>query len=131
MFAQMVNPSGAGSDKVRVMVVDDDAAVRDSLKFALELEGLSVQTWPSGQALLESGVLEADCLVLDCKMPEMDGFSVMAVLADRNISIPVILITAPVTGAMRRQAAQIGAFSLLEKPLDGGVLLESIRCATA
>jgi FixJ family two-component response regulator len=55
----------------------------------------------------------------------------MAVLADRNISIPVILITAPVTGAMRRQAAQIGAFSLLEKPLDGGVLLESIRCATA
>jgi two-component system response regulator FixJ len=110
----------------RVFVVDDDQAVRDSLKFALQLEGLAVDAVACGADLLRNLDFKPDCLVLDCQMPEMDGFAVMAALAERRIDIPTILITAPLTGALCRRAARAGAFSILEKPLSDGVLLRNI-----
>ncbi len=114
--------------KKRVLIVDDDLAVLDSLKFALELEGLQVQTFASGPHLLRAGDLaQADCLVLDVRMPEMDGFAVVAELAARKISLPVIMITAPLTKALRRRARATNVFSLLEKPLLGDVLADDIR----
>ena len=62
-----------------IIVVDDDPAVRDSLKFSLELEGLTVHTCDSGKSLLDHPQLkQAGCVVLDYKMPEMDGFEVLA-----------------------------------------------------
>lgn len=114
--------------KLRVLVVDDDKAVRESLKFTLELEGLAVEIHASGRDMM-SGMTEADCLVLDYKMPGMDGLAVLAALAAHNVKIPTILITAPVTELIRRAARRAGAFSVLEKPLTGGVLLENIRDA--
>jgi FixJ family two-component response regulator len=116
----------------RVLVVDDDLAVRESLKFALETEGLAVETYASGRQLLESAsTLGADCLVLDYKMPEMDGFAVIEELSLRHITLPVILITAPVTDAIRRRAQKAGVFHLLEKPLLDGTLAQTIRQAIA
>ncbi len=118
--------------RTRVLVVDDDLAVRDSLKFALETQGLVVETYASGRQMFESSSADgADCLVLDYKMPEMDGFAVMEELSVRKIPLPVILITAPVTDAIRRRAKQAGAFQLLEKPLLDEILIETIRRATA
>lgn len=114
--------------KLRVLVVDDDRAVRESLKFALELEGLDVQTLASGDDLLRQRPA-ADCLILDYKMPGMDGLAVMAALAERSVGIPVILITAPVTDAIAGAARRAGAFSILEKPLTGGILLDNIHDA--
>jgi len=64
-------------------------------------------------------------------MPEMDGFAVMEELAARKIALPVILITAPVTDAIRRRAQKAGVFNLLEKPLLDGTLAETIRQAIA
>jgi FixJ family two-component response regulator len=118
--------------RTRVLVVDDDLAVRDSLKFALETEGLAVETYASGRQMFASkSAVGADCLVLDYKMPEMDGFAVMEELAARKIALPVILITAPVTDAIRRRAQKAGVFNLLEKPLLDGTLAETIRQAIA
>lgn len=115
-------------EKLRVLVVDDDRAVRESLKFALELEGLAVATHGSGSELL-SEVPNADCLVLDYKMPGMDGLAVLETLAARNLRLPTILITAPLTDAIAAAARRAGAFSALEKPLTGNVLLDNIRRA--
>jgi two-component system response regulator FixJ len=115
-----------GQNRKHVFIVDDDQAVRDSLKFALQLEGLAVDAVACGADLLRNLDLKADCLVLDCQMPGMDGFAVMAALAERRINIPTIMITAPLTGALRRQAEKAGAFSILEKPLSDGVLLQNI-----
>lgn len=118
--------------RMRILVVDDDHAVRDSLKFALETEGLEVETYAGGRQLLESEfAAQAHCLVLDYKMPEMDGFAVLEELAVRKILLPVILITAPVTDAIRRRAQKAGVFHLLEKPLLDGTLAETIRQAIA
>lgn len=119
-------------NKKIVYVVDDDRAVCESLKFALALEGLVVRTHCSGPELLrDKGLSEADCLVLDCKMPDLDGFAVLSELASRAIAAPVILITAPVNEGLRRRARQHGVFSLLEKPLLDNVLVKKVREAVS
>lgn len=111
-----------------VLVVDDDLAVRESLKFLLELEGLEVLTFASGSDLfLYSELSEAVCLVLDYKMPFMDGFKVLERLARNKLNLPVILITSHVTDAFRRRAAAAGAKIVLEKPLLDNALLDQIQ----
>ena len=110
-----------------VLVVDDDAAVRQSLKFALELEGLAVHTFGSGAELLRYPELrQARCLVLDYKMPEMDGFAVLDRLAARGVLLPVILITPNAMDGVRTRARVAGVRHVLEKPLSDGALLDSI-----
>lgn len=116
--------------KLRILVVDDDLAVRQSLKFELELEGMQVDSYASGGAFLDD-IRPADCLVLDYRMPGMDGFALMAELNERAIRIPTILITAPVTPGIRRGAQTAGADLVLEKPLTGKVLVDNIRQLTA
>jgi two-component system, LuxR family, response regulator FixJ len=111
-----------------ILVVDDDLAVRESLKFALELEGLAVRACGSGEELLEHPDLpRARCLILDYKMPVMNGFEVLDRLAARKIRLPVILITSGVTGAIRQRAAAAGVRHVLEKPLSDSALLENIQ----
>jgi two-component system, LuxR family, response regulator FixJ len=111
-----------------VFVVDDDLAVRESLKFALELEGLVVRLCGSGAELLRHPDLrQADCLVMECRMPLMDGFEVLDILATRGAKIPVILLTSYATDAFRRRAAASGARFTLEKPLLNGSLVDRIR----
>jgi FixJ family two-component response regulator len=111
-----------------ILVVDDDPAVRDSLKFSLELEGLVVHTFDSGTALLEDPQLaQARCLVLDYKMPKMDGFDVLDALEKRGIRVPVILIAGPVTAGIRVRALRAGVAHILEKPLLDTALVDRIR----
>jgi two-component system, LuxR family, response regulator FixJ len=116
--------------KKTVLVVDDDRAVRESLKFDLELEGLVVETFDCGASLLRDARLAgADCVVLDCKMPGMDGFAVLGELAARGITAPVILITAPLTETLRRRAKKAEVFAILEKPLLDDILIQNVRSA--
>jgi two-component system, LuxR family, response regulator FixJ len=111
-----------------VFVVDDDLAVRESLKFALELEGLVVRVCASGAELLRHPDLrQAGCLVMECKMPLMDGFEVLDILAARRTELPVILLTSFATDAFRRRAAASGAKFILEKPLLNGSLVGRIH----
>ncbi|KLK91763.1 histidine kinase [Microvirga vignae] len=111
-----------------VIVVDDDAAVRQSLKFALELEGMNVRVYESGAELLAEPELPADgCLVVDYYMPSMNGVELMDRLRRRLVKLPAILITARATDDMRKRAAHSGFRQVIEKPLEDSTLLDSIR----
>ena len=111
-----------------VFVVDDDKAVRDSLKFALELEEFEVQSCAGGCELLaHTRLAQAACLVIDYRMPHMDGFELVAALRQRSCHTPVILITAEVTCWMRRHAQTMGVRHVIEKPLLDNGLLEALQ----
>lgn len=116
------------ADRDLVLIVDDDQAVRDALKFALELDGIRVDTCDSGNELLSHpGLSQARCLVLDYVMPGMNGLAVMTELKRRNVFLPVILITAPLSREIERRAIAAGVAGVLEKPLLEDVLLDKIR----
>jgi two-component system response regulator FixJ len=110
-----------------VIVVDDDAAVRQSLKFALEMEGLDVRLYESGDQLLADADLPATgCLVVDYYMPTMNGVELMERLRRRAVKLPAILITARATKDMHKRATQSGFRQVLEKPLEDSTLVDSI-----
>jgi two-component system, LuxR family, response regulator FixJ len=112
-----------------VLVVDDDPAVRNSLKFALEIEGFSVRLYPTGKELLdEKDMPESGCLVTDYHLPGMNGLDLLARLRDRNIRLPAILITTHPSATIRDRAALAGV-RLIEKPLLSDTLFQDIRAA--
>jgi FixJ family two-component response regulator len=115
-----------------VVVVDDDAAVRAALKFVLEVEGFNVQLYDGSQAVLTAANLpKRGCLVIDYRMPTIDGIELVAELRRRNVTLPAILISARVTRALRDLAGRAGLTCVLEKPLTDAALVESIRGALA
>jgi FixJ family two-component response regulator len=131
-MAQMLAPKVARMPRKKnvIIVVDDDKAVRDSLKFSLQLDGMDVHVCDSADALLKySGLGDAACLVVDYRMPETDGFVLGEKLAKRGVAVPRILITAPVSSALRHRAKAAGYFAVLEKPLLDDVLLRNVRAA--
>src|SRR3974377_17667 len=88
-----------------VLVIDDDPAVRSSLKFALEVEGFAVRTYPTGSDLLdEEAAQESGCVVPDYHLPGRKGLDLLARLRDRKVSLPAILITTAPSAAVRRRA---------------------------
>ncbi len=116
----------AGSPVV-VIVVDDDLAVRNSLKFSLEIEGLTVHSFATGTELLNAIDLSlCDCLVIDQKMPAMSGLELITKLRERHITVPAILITSHPSPWLREQA-QKADIPIVEKPLLGNALLDKIR----
>jgi len=114
-----------------VIVVDDDPAIRNSLKFSLEIEGFGVRTFACGTELLDSSdVRLGRCFVIDQKMAGMTGLDLIAKLRAKHISTPAILITSHATRAVAQRAAQAD-IPIVEKPLLGSALLERIRDACA
>ena len=112
-----------------VLVIDDDPAVRNSLKFALEVEGFAVRVYHAGADLLRESELPADgCLVVDYKLPEMNGLDLLVELRKRKIELPAILITTHPSSEVRRRAALAGVI-LIEKPLLNDTLFQGIRAA--
>jgi FixJ family two-component response regulator len=111
-----------------VIVVDDDAAVRNSLKFALELEGFVVRAYDGGPAMLaDRESLNGGCLVVDEFMPGMTGVELVRNLRRHSVEMPAILITAKPSATLSRRAALSGIEIVLEKPLEDGALLGCIR----
>ena len=109
------------------MVIDDDLAVRNSLEFSLEIEGLTVRSYATGAELLSASDLElCDCFVIDQKMPGMSGLDLIATLRDRQISAPAILITSQPSVSVRERAGKAD-IPIVEKPLLGNALLDKIR----
>lgn len=114
-----------------VVLVDDDAALAHSVKFAFELDGFDVRTFSDGLQLLRTGSLPGKgCLVLDLNLPGPDGLEVLSRLRAGGVSIPAILITSNPTRALRARAAAAGV-PIVEKPLLGEALLESVKRACA
>jgi cytochrome c len=113
--------------KPLVVVVDDDPAVRNSLRFSLEVEGFAVREFSGGTELLtEAERSGACCLVIDEQMPGMTGLDTIARLRERNISVPTILMASRLTLALSERARR-AAVSVVEKPLLDNALLEWIR----
>lgn len=111
-----------------VHIVDDDAAVRDSLALLLELSGLPVRSFDSAESFLAELDREAcGCLLLDLRMPGMDGLSLQKLLTERGIGLPIVMITAHGDVAAARTALKGGAVDFLEKPVDETVLLATVR----
>lgn len=93
-----------------IAVVEDDAAVLSSLQYALEVQGYRVRLFDRAQAALDSDeILSADCLVIDCALPDFDGLSLLSRLRRRGLRRPAILMTSNPTDRCRREAEKAGA----------------------
>ncbi len=115
-----------------VLVVDDDAAVRASLKFALEVEGFKVSLYDRASALLaDTNLPKRACLVVDYRMPDIDGVELLERLRAVNVGFPAILISGRVSRPLRALAERLGFTAVLEKPLSDAALVETIRTALA
>lgn len=118
------------SDKRIVHLVDDEEAVRKSASFMLKSSGYAVQTWISGEAFLkEVGHEDAGCVLLDVRMPGMDGLQVQAAMAARGISMPVIIVTGHGDISIAVRAMKGGAIEFMEKPFDRDVMLSAVAAA--
>ncbi len=113
-----------------VFVVDDDQAMRNSLKWLIESIGMQVQTYGSADEFLNGYYPgRAGCLLLDVRMPGMSGLELQAYLERQNYRLPVIIITGHGDIGMAVKAMKAGAVDFIEKPFHDEALLSSIRSA--
>jgi two-component system response regulator FixJ len=110
-----------------VFIVDDDAAIRRSLRFLLESVGLKAETYSSAEEFLKSyNPNRSGCLILDVRMPGMNGLSLQEQLLTRRIDLPVIIITAYAEVPMAVRALKKGAVDFIEKPFSDQLLMERV-----
>ncbi|MDR3504936.1 MAG: response regulator [Acidocella sp.] len=115
-----------------VVVVNDDAAMRDALRFVLRLEGLEVQAYANGDAFLASRDLpHAKCLILKDRLPGLDAFELLRQLRARELSPPVILLTSAASPALYGRAQAAGVWRVLEKPILDNRLVEAVTSVLA
>lgn len=115
-----------------VFIVDDDAAVRDSIKELVESVGLRAECYASGQAFLEFFQPERPgCLVLDVRMAGMSGIALQQKLNELGYGVPVIIITGHGDVPMAVHALKAGAVDFVQKPYREQLLLDSINNALA
>jgi FixJ family two-component response regulator len=121
----------ASEEKPKVVaIVDDDESIRDALHGLMRAAGFPALAFASGEEFLNSGELERTaCLIADIRMPGMSGLELQSELKKDHRRIPIIFITAQGDEKMRMQALRAGAVRFLTKPLDRGVLLDSVRTA--
>lgn len=113
-----------------VYLVDDDPGVRDSLSLLLSLKGVRTQLFATAESFIETYQPEwAGCVLTDLRMPGMTGLELQASLRDRQIEVPVVVLTAHGDVATARAALKNGAFDFLEKPIDDGILLDVLQNA--
>src|SRR5882724_4051058 len=116
--------------KSRILVIDDEAAIRDSLKMTLEYNGYEVIGAATGQEGLVLAEREApDLVLLDVKMPGMDGLDVLERLRTMNEALPVVVVSGHGTISTAVEATKKGAFDFIEKPFAADRVLVSLRNA--
>ena len=113
-----------------ISVVDDDDSVRESLQRLLRSAGFAVQVFARAEEFSKSAHLhETRCLILDVRMPAMDGFELFRELRNSHSGLPVVFITAHGNEAARSQALNEGAIDYLYKPVSEEALLRAIETA--
>ena len=120
------------SDRRLVHIVDDEDAIRRSASFMLRTSGFDTRTYQSGVEFLKE-VKRADpgCVLLDVRMPEMDGLEVQRELNDRGVSLPVIVLTGHGDISIAVQAMKAGAVDFLEKPFEKNQLMVALDAGFA
>ena len=118
--------------KRTIHLVDDEEAIRRSAGFMLRTSGFAVEAYPSGVDFLKVvRSAEPGCILLDVRMPEMDGLEVQAALNERGITMPVIVLTGHGDVSIAVRAMKAGASDFIEKPFEKASLLKSIDNAFA
>ena len=116
-------------EQAQVVLVEDDAGVRQALARLLKAAGCEVQVFASAEALMEAACArDADCLILDIQLPGLSGFELQEALERAGTRRPVIFITGHDEPAFRHKARSLEA-AYLTKPLGGQALLEAIAAA--
>ena len=113
-----------------VYIVDDDEAVRDSLSVLLESKGYAVKSFVSAPEFLSAApLLPVGCLIVDIRMPEMDGLELQQHLTDRSLDFPLIVITGHGDVPLAVRAMKAGAVDFIEKPFASEAILSSLEAA--
>jgi len=111
-----------------VSIVDDNASVRRSTRRLLRCSGLRAEAFASGEDFLQSEhVADTDCLILDVRMPGIDGLELQRRLAETHRKVPTVFLTARASDEEERQAWQAGAANFLRKPVRKEALLDAIH----
>lgn len=112
-----------------ILLVDDDPALRSSLEFILGIEGYTVRAYGRGRELLDDNDLPTEgCLVIDQRLPDIEGLKLISALRARSIRLPAILITTNPSRVLRRRAEEANV-AIVEKPLITGTLFQQIGAA--
>ena len=112
-----------------IVLVDDNAAILDSVSMLFRSVGIAVTTFNEPTSFLASPLDNVGCILLDVRLPEMGGMQIFRALKDRNVATPVIFLTGHGDIPMAVHAMQDGAFDFLEKPFDDQALIESVLAA--
>lgn len=116
------------TDRRQIYLVNDDDAVRRSAGFMLKTSGFAVEPFASGVEFLKSvDGLTPGCILLDVRMPGMDGLEVQRVLGERGITFPVIVLTGHGDVNVAVAAMKAGALDFIEKPFEKAVLLSALE----
>jgi len=116
--------------KPRVLIIDDEDPVRSSLRMIFEYEGYEVLQAANGPVGLELAAQEApDLVLLDIKMPQMDGLEVLRRLKERDGGLPVVILSGHGTVKTAVEAVKLGAFDFIEKPPESDRILIAARNA--
>ncbi len=114
-------------DKRLIHIVDDEEAIRRSISFLLRTSGFAVRAYESGVVFLkEMGTTEPGCILLDVRMPQMDGLAVQQELNARGVTMPVIVLTGHGDISIAVRAMKAGAVDFLEKPFEKALLIDAI-----
>lgn len=117
------------TEKKTILLVDDDPALLSSLEFILGIEGYAVRAYARGRDLLDDlNLPDQGCMVIDQRLPDIEGLTVIDALRARSVKLPAILITTNPNRALRRRAAQANV-AIVEKPLITGTLFQQIGAA--
>lgn len=120
------------SDRQLVHIVDDEDSVRRSASFMLRTSGFDTRTYQSGVEFLKDAKhADPGCVLLDVRMPEMDGLEVQRTMNERGISLPVIVLTGHGDISIAVQAMKAGAVDFLEKPFEKAQLLNALEVGFA
>lgn len=113
-----------------VFVVEDDEAMREAITTLLEMCGYRVRAYPNGAALMSAiNRAHGGCIVMDVRMPEIDGLAFQRHMADAAIALPVIMISGYADVALSVKAMRQGAFTFLTKPFRDQDLLDAVSDA--
>ncbi len=114
----------------KILIVDDEAAIRSALKEVLEYEGFAISEAPDGETALKMVLKESfDLIFCDIKMPKLDGLDFLSELKKEDIQVPVVMITGHGTIDTAVEAIKRGAYDFIQKPLDLNRVLVSTRNA--
>ena len=135
MAKARTNGNGGGAqpslgDAPLIVIVDDDASVRQSARRLIRSFGYRAQAFASGREFLDAVPdRPVSCIVLDVRMPDMDGLEVQRHLAERGLRIPIVFLTGRASDDEERWARSAGAIDFLRKPVDTATLRQVLQKA--